>query len=53
MRGAFFGRGQGSILMDDVQCFGNETRLADCPHDPTPFCFHSEDAGVICPPDPS
>ena len=46
---ALFGRGQGSILMDNVACVGNESRLDNCPHDSTHNCFHYEDAGVICP----
>ena len=51
LRGAFFGQGSGEILLDDVLCVGNETRLVDCVSDDTPtFCSHIEDAGVICPP---
>ena len=49
----FFGLGEDSILLDEVQCVGNEARLIDCPrandmmigqHD----CIHFEDAGVEC-----
>ena len=47
---AAFGAGTGTIWMDDVQCVGSESRLADCPfagwgqHN----CRHSEDVGVSC-----
>ena len=45
-----FGSGTGRILLDNVRCSGNETRLQDCwfgiigVHD----CDHFEDAGVVC-----
>lgn len=46
---AFFGSGSRGIALDDVQCIGNESRLLDCDHLPEPtFCFHFEDAGVLC-----
>ena len=52
---AYFGRGTGPILLDDLLCTGSEARLIDCPrrtsqgigtHD---FCYgHYDDAGVRC-----
>lgn len=47
-RSSTFGRGTGSIHMDDVRCNGNENRLIDCEHDSSHNCRHSEDAGVRC-----
>ena len=46
-----FGQGNGSILLDDLMCDGDENSLFECAgsddigsHD----CSHSEDAGVRC-----
>ena len=53
---AYFGRGTGPILLDDLLCTGSEKRLIDCPRytsqgigtfDNCPN-GHGEDAGVKC-----
>ena len=52
VQASLFAVGDGIIFLDEVGCVGNESRLVDCvsvnevgQHN----CFHSEDAGVICP----
>lgn len=47
---AYYGRGTGPIILDNVQCLGTETRLIDCPANALTIhnCVHSEDAGVQC-----
>ena len=47
---AYYGRGTGPIVLDDVQCKGDELRLLDCTsRAPSEHnCQHSEDAGAEC-----
>ncbi len=51
---AYFGEGQGYIMLDKVNCVGNETVLAECEtsewYDHT--CQHNRDAGVMCATEP-
>lgn len=49
-RSSFFGGGNGSMLLANVQCEGNVSSLLDCRHQvaiPT-NCSHNNDAGVSC-----
>ena len=48
--GAFFGKGENAIHLDDLACIGNETKLANCSHPPVGIhnCAHAEDVGVVC-----
>lgn len=47
---AFFGQGSGPILLDDLNCLGQETNILQC--DAKGWgrnnCGHDEDVGVIC-----
>ena len=47
---ATYGRGTGSIVLDDLQCNGTESSLFDCTHRGVNIhdCIHGEDAGVRC-----
>ena len=44
---AFFGRGTGRIILDDLICNGSESTLQECRFS-SHNCDHSEDAGVAC-----
>nr|XP_023659169.1 antigen WC1.1-like isoform X4 [Paramormyrops kingsleyae] len=45
-----FGRGTGTIWLNEVNCRGDELHLWDCPHSlqDQRNCSHKEDAGVTC-----
>ncbi|KAM9813805.1 LOW QUALITY PROTEIN: scavenger receptor cysteine-rich domain-containing protein DMBT1-like [Neosynchiropus ocellatus] len=47
---AYFGGGSGVILLDNVECTGEESALTMCKHLPVGHhnCKHSEDASVVC-----
>ena len=47
---AYYGRGNLTILLDNVKCTGNETNIDYCRHNPwtTNNCGHNEDVGVLC-----
>ncbi|XP_072922915.1 scavenger receptor cysteine-rich domain-containing protein DMBT1-like [Hemitrygon akajei] len=49
-RGAHFGESYGPIVVQDVQCKGNEATLQQCKSYPWGYYMlgHSNDAGVIC-----
>ncbi|XP_017714103.1 PREDICTED: LOW QUALITY PROTEIN: putative DMBT1-like protein [Rhinopithecus bieti] len=48
--GAHFGAGSGKVLLDDMECVGNESHLGQCMHADRARhnCGHLEDASVIC-----
>ena len=47
---AYYGRGSGTIWLDQVECDGTENNITDCHHAGwgDDNCGHAEDASVIC-----
>lgn len=47
---AYYGQGSGVIWLDDVRCYGYESRLSSCGHSGWDIgnCRHNEDVGVSC-----
>ena len=41
-----YGRGTGTIFLDDLECSGNESNLFECIRKSN--CQHDEDAGLVC-----
>lgn len=48
--GAYFGQGTGSILLDDLKCYGYESDITQCMTKNwySNDCSHGEDVGVDC-----
>ena len=48
--GGVYGSGSGVIWLDNVECLGQESDIAECERSEwaSHNCDHSEDAGVIC-----
>ena len=45
-----YGPGTGNILLNDLDCNGNEKNLSDCQQNEfaTHNCYHTKDVGVFC-----
>ena len=48
--GAYYGIGSGNIVIDDLQCDGDEVDVAYCKSRPwmSSYCGHHNDVGVDC-----
>ena len=48
--GATFGQGNGPIMMNGLNCNGNETDISECPYHGwlISSCRHHQDVGVSC-----
>ena len=52
-RYSYFGSGTGPVILDSVNCVGNESKITQCPHlgvgVTASYCSHYYDVGVECP----
>ncbi|KAI4893080.1 hypothetical protein NFI96_006176 [Prochilodus magdalenae] len=50
LRGAAFGRGEGQVWSEELQCRGNESQIHSCPTSPSlkHNCSHGNDVGLVC-----
>ncbi|KAI4905833.1 hypothetical protein NFI96_014560, partial [Prochilodus magdalenae] len=48
--GAAFGRGEGQVWSEELQCRGNESQIHSCPTSPSlkHNCTHGRDVGLVC-----
>ncbi|KAI4876034.1 hypothetical protein NFI96_008929, partial [Prochilodus magdalenae] len=48
--GAAFGRGEGQVWSEELQCRGNESQIHSCPTSPSlkHNCSHGSDVGLVC-----
>ena len=49
-RNAFYGKGNGKIWLDNIDCVGTELTVTNCSHRGwgIEYCKHIEDVGVKC-----
>lgn len=50
IQGVRYGPGSGNIVLDDINCRGEETSISRCAHGGFMVhnCGHNEDVGVVC-----
>ncbi|XP_073672009.1 scavenger receptor cysteine-rich type 1 protein M160-like [Paramisgurnus dabryanus] len=50
LRGAAFGKGEGQVWTQEIQCTGEESHISLCPSTPSfnDNCTHENDFGLIC-----
>ncbi|KAL6460152.1 hypothetical protein MHYP_G00319110 [Metynnis hypsauchen] len=48
LRVAAFGRVEGQVWSEELQCRGNEFQISFCPTSPSHNCTHDNDVGLVC-----
>ncbi|XP_036431266.1 scavenger receptor cysteine-rich type 1 protein M130-like [Colossoma macropomum] len=48
LRAAAFGRGEGQVWSEELQCRGNEFQISFCPTSLSHNCTHDSDVGLVC-----